>query len=120
MWMRLSVIGLAAIAGALCAPAFIVQGQTGDETSAEVASVSARGLTMERLATLEFPWGMAFLPDGRLLITEKPGRLRIWENGRLSEPVQGVPALVYRGTAAEQGGLLDVAVDPDFARDGLV
>ena len=60
------------------------------------------------------------LPDGRLLITEKPGRLRIWENGRLSEPVQGVPKVVYRATQYEQGGLLDVAVDPDFARNRFV
>jgi aldose sugar dehydrogenase len=60
------------------------------------------------------------LPDGRVLITEKPGRLRIWANGALSEPVQGVPKVVYRGTQFEQGGLLDVEADPDFARNGLV
>jgi glucose/arabinose dehydrogenase len=39
-------------------------------------------LHIEKLATLEFPWGMALLPDGRVLVTEKPGRLRVFENGR--------------------------------------
>lgn len=52
-------------------------------------------LRVERLAALEEPWGMAFLPDGRLLITEKPGRLRIFSDGKLSAPVGGVPTVVY-------------------------
>ncbi len=72
---------------------------------------------VESLASLEFPWGMAFLPDGRLLITEKPGRLRIFDNGKLSEPLTGLPAISYREGQSEQGGLLDVAVDPDFAQN---
>jgi glucose/arabinose dehydrogenase len=63
---------------------------------------------------LEHPWGLAFLPDGRMLVTERPGRLRIVDrNGRLSGPVSGVPK-VY---AAGQGGLLDVALSPNFATD---
>jgi glucose/arabinose dehydrogenase len=63
---------------------------------------------------LEHPWGLAFLPDGRMLVTERPGRLRIVDrNGRLSGPVSGVPT-VY---AAGQGGLLDVALSPNFATD---
>jgi glucose/arabinose dehydrogenase len=66
---------------------------------------SAGNLRIERLATLEQPWGLVLLPDARVLITEKPGRLRIWANGKLSEPVQGVPKVVYRGTRFEQGGL---------------
>lgn len=89
-------------------------------TPPDVVSSSAGNIRIERLATLELPWGMALLPDGRLLITEKPGRLRIWANGKLSEPVQGVPKVVYRGTPSEQGGLLDVEIDPDFARNNLV
>jgi glucose/arabinose dehydrogenase len=84
-----------------------------------VVSSSAGNIKIEKLATLEQPWGMALLPDGRLLITEKPGRLRIWANGQLSEPVQGVPRAFYRGPS-DQGGLLDVKTDPDFARNGLV
>src|SRR5262245_40429239 len=61
---------------------------------------------------LVHPWGMAFLPDGRLLVTERPGRLRIVSaDGKLSPPVQGVPKVYASG----QGGLLDVQVAPDFA-----
>jgi glucose/arabinose dehydrogenase len=85
----------------------------------DTVSSSAGSIKIERLATLEFPWGMALLPDGRLMITEKPGRLRIWQNGRLSEPVQGVPTVVSR-SPGEQGGLLDVEADPNFATNRLV
>src|SRR5688500_13555906 len=56
---------------------------------------------------LEYPWGLAFLPDGRMLVTERPGRLRIVEkDGRLGSPLAGVPAVAADG----QGGLLDVAL----------
>jgi glucose/arabinose dehydrogenase len=77
-------------------------------------------LQIERLATLEFPWGMALLPDNRLLITEKPGRVRIYTNGKLSLPLEGVPAVAYQEGPAEQGGMLDVAVDPDFSQNRRV
>jgi len=66
---------------------------------------------------LQNPWGMAFLPDGRMLVTEKPGRLRIvTAAGQLSEPVAGVPMVDARG----QGGLLDVTLDPNYAQNQLV
>ncbi len=66
---------------------------------------------------LEHPWGLAFLPDGRMLVTERPGRLRIVaSDGTLSRPVAGVPRVQARG----QGGLLDVALHPAFAENGLV
>ncbi|HEU5169512.1 MAG TPA: PQQ-dependent sugar dehydrogenase [Gemmatimonadales bacterium] len=66
---------------------------------------------------LEHPWALAFLPDGRILVTERPGRLRIVDRtGRLSEPLTGVP----RVEASGQGGLLDVALDPRFAENRLV
>ena len=67
---------------------------------------------------LEHPWGLAFLPDGRMLVTERPGRLRIVAaDGRLEPaPVTGVPAVWAEG----QGGLLDVALHPDFSRNGLI
>lgn len=66
---------------------------------------------------LEQPWGLAFLPDGRMLVTEKEGRLRIVaQDGQLSEPLGGVPEVDDGG----QGGLLDVALDPDFASNQLV
>jgi glucose/arabinose dehydrogenase len=60
------------------------------------------------------PWAIAFLPDGRVLVTERPGRLRIIEQGRLlPEPVQGMPA-VYGG----EGGLLDVILHPNYSQRG--
>jgi glucose/arabinose dehydrogenase len=83
----------------------------------QTVSTSAGPVKVERLASLEFPWAVAALPDGRLLITEKPGRLRIFADGALSAPVEGAPKTSYRERKAEQGGLLDVAVDPQFAQN---
>ena len=66
---------------------------------------------------LEHPWGLAFLPDKRMLVTERPGRLRVvGPDGRLSEPLTGVPQVYASG----QGGLLDVALSPTFDKDRLV
>ena len=65
-------------------------------------SSSAGQIRVEKLAALEFPWAVAALPDGRLLITEKPGRLRIFSNGQLSAPLEGVPATSYRERKQEQ------------------
>jgi glucose/arabinose dehydrogenase len=65
-------------------------------------------------AGLSEPWSIAFLPDGRILVTERPGRLRIIENNNLlPEPVHGIPS-VFGG----EGGLLDMALHPDYARPG--
>ncbi len=66
---------------------------------------------------LEHPWGIAELPDGSFLVTERPGRIRmISADGILSEPIAGVPEVLNRG----QGGLLDVNISPDFENDRLV
>ena len=66
---------------------------------------------------LQNPWALAFLPDGKMLVTERPGRLRVINlQGALSPPVTGLPAVDARG----QGGLLDVALDPAFAKNGLI
>ncbi len=66
---------------------------------------------------LEVPWSFAFLPDGRILLTERAGRLRIIQDGQLQpEPVQGVPAVVER----DEAGLLAVAVPPDYAQSGWI
>jgi glucose/arabinose dehydrogenase len=63
---------------------------------------------------LENPWSMAVLPDGRFLVTERPGRLRVvGADGQLGTPVTGLPAIAAGG----QGGLLDVVLDSDFARN---
>jgi glucose/arabinose dehydrogenase len=66
---------------------------------------------------LEHPWGVAILPDGRFLVTERPGRVRIVSaTGQLSAPLRGVPAAAARG----QGGMLDVALDPEFATNRTI
>ncbi len=65
---------------------------------------------------LEHPWGMAFLPEGGILISERPGRLRIFQNNQLSQPVAGLPEIARQG----QGGLLDVALHPQFSSNQLV
>lgn len=76
-------------------------------------AASAQSFRVEAVAKgLEHAWGLAFLPDGRFLVTERPGRMRVVEaNGRVNEPLGGVPEVVARG----QGGLLDVVLDSAFA-----
>ncbi|MFN3287910.1 MAG: PQQ-dependent sugar dehydrogenase, partial [Sphingomonadaceae bacterium] len=69
------------------------------------------------VASFDEPWAMAFLPDGRMLVTEKKGALRVvTAQGQKSPPVAGTPRVDYGG----QGGFGDIALSPDFARDGLV
>lgn len=85
--------------------------------AAQDFATSAGRLRAEVVATgLDHPWSLAFLPDGGLLVTERPGRLRIVRDGRLGPPVDGVPAVWARG----QGGLLDVVTAPDFAETGRI
>ncbi len=66
---------------------------------------------------IETPWGLAFLPDGRVLVTERPGRLRVIEKGKLlPEAVKGLPAVHVQ----QDSGMLDVAVHPQYARNGFI
>jgi aldose sugar dehydrogenase len=66
---------------------------------------------------LQNPWGLAFLPNGKMLVTERPGRMRVvGTDGKLSEPLTGLPDVDARG----QGGLLDVALDPNFTTNNLI
>ncbi|HEY9260610.1 PQQ-dependent sugar dehydrogenase [Chitinophaga sp.] len=68
-------------------------------------------------STLKSPWGITSLPDGRFIITEKSGDLRIAAtDGKLSEPITGIPAVKFAG----QGGLLGIRVDPDFSSNRMV
>ena len=86
-------------------------------TLASLCFADAQGQPVrpETVATgLQNPWGLAFLPEGRFLVTERPGRLRvIGADGALGAPIAGLPEI----TASEQGGLLDVVSDSDFARN---
>ena len=65
---------------------------------------------------LKTPWSLAFLPDGRQLVTERPGSLRMVDANLLPEPISGTPKVIELG----QGGMLDVAPSPDFAKDGWI
>ena len=78
---------------------------------------SSVGLKVETVAEgLEYPWGMAFLPDGRILVTERVGRLRIVSGSQISPPVAGLPPVHVQETS----GLEDVILDPEFATNNLI
>ena len=106
--IRRSAFALA-LAATLAAPAFALdKTYATEETEIRVATVASG---------LEHPWGLAFLPDGNFLVTERPGFLRIvTPEGRVSDAIYGVPQVVAQG----QGGLLDVALDPGFAENRLI
>jgi glucose/arabinose dehydrogenase len=79
---------------------------------------SAGPIQVETVAQgLQYPWSLAFLPDGRMLVTERVGRMRIvTPDGKISEPVAGLPKVFARG----QGGLLDVALDRGFSQNRII
>ena len=91
---------------------------SGQYLSGSVFSTEHTGFRVVTVSTgLVHPWGLAFLPDGRMLVTERSGQLRLVSNdGKLSDPLGGVPDVFARG----QGVLLDVALDPDFEKNSLV
>jgi aldose sugar dehydrogenase len=104
------VIG-AIVAGTGCG------GRTDAAAQGAVASEQATFELVTVVSGLEHPWGMAFLPDDSILVTERPGRVRIVRDGQLDpEPIDGVPAVYASG----QGGLLDVALHPEFESNRLV
>ena len=100
-------VGVALFA-AQCAPHGVAGAETFD-TSHGPVEITAEVTGLSR------PWGFAFLPGGALLITERPGALRIWD-GALSAPIRGLPSL----DSAGQGGLLDVALARNFAASGEI
>ncbi|WP_165820063.1 PQQ-dependent sugar dehydrogenase [Microvirga sp. KLBC 81] len=82
-----------------------------------VAEESSEGLVPVRVAgPFEFPWSVGFLPDGWLLVTEKPGRLQLVTPDGRAQAIKGLPPI----RTGDQGGLLDVAVDPDFGQNKTV
>ncbi len=84
----------------------------------QVFATSSGNIAVETVVSgLAHPWSLAFLPDGRMLVTERPGRLRIaTREGKLSPPLAGVPDVLARG----QGGLLDVILDRGFAQNATI
>jgi glucose/arabinose dehydrogenase len=99
----------------LAASLLIATGTRGEDTS---FASSAGQLEVQTAASgLVHPWSLAFLPDGRMLVTERPGRMRIVAaEGQLSSPLKGVPEVWASG----QGGLLDVIVDKSYAQNNTV
>ena len=101
-------LGIAALVAAAAFPAQAQQVFKTDLGDVRVDTV-ASGLSN--------PWGLAFLPDGRMLVTERPGRIRIvTKDGKLSPPLDGVPKVF----AQSQGGMLDVIADRDFANNSTI
>ena len=85
--------------------------------AAQTVESSAGSLSATVIAEgLDHPWALGFLPDGRMLVTERSGQLRIIDGGVVGEPIAGVPAVYNQG----QGGLLDLALAPDFATSGQI
>jgi glucose/arabinose dehydrogenase len=108
-----------ALAAALLATLLLPATACGDVPNEAIRTVSGDSIEVTEVAGgLQHPWGMAFLPDGRILLTERPGRLRLIEpDGRLREQaLAGVPSVFASG----QGGLLDIVLDPDFETNRLI
>ncbi|MEM7749740.1 MAG: PQQ-dependent sugar dehydrogenase [Pseudomonadota bacterium] len=100
-----------AISAVLAFPAAAVQTQAPkpQQPTGAKTQVIAKGLV--------HPWGMQFLPDGRVIVTERPGAIRIVDkSGRVSKPLSGAPKVSARG----QGGMLDIALAPDFATSRIL
>ena len=105
---------------------YYIRDQTGQQKGKPETKVDPQGaivksekqtVRLEVIARdLETPWGMAFLPDGRLLITERPGRLRILDKGKLLPAVKGTPEVWVR----QDGGLFDVEVHPNYKQNGWI
>jgi aldose sugar dehydrogenase len=123
-----SVVVLLAIASCTTTPAAPPNAgssasSTFSSASSTTQSVAVKGTPQPYQKTvllnnLEHPWSMAWLPDGAMLITERPGRLRLFKNGKLEpNPIVGLPANIL---AAGQGGLMDISVHPKFAENRFV
>ncbi len=108
--------GLGRLAAAAPALLFAAATLGAEEVVRESISTEYESIRLVKVAdNLEHPWGIAFLPDGRLLVTERDGRLNIIEDGEATE-VDGVPTV----RAVNQGGLMDVVLHPDFESNGWV
>jgi aldose sugar dehydrogenase len=100
-------------------PVLLAAAATGAcQDAPQVAPSGETKVTVTTLASgLSHPWSLAFLPDGRMLVTERPGRLRyVTREGALSDPIAGLPAVYAEG----QGGLLDVILDPAFEKNSTI
>jgi aldose sugar dehydrogenase len=106
---------LTAAGAMLAAPAVLRAPLAHAQDTLTSAKAAYRLVTLSR--GLEQPWGMAFLPDGRMLITERPGRLRVFADGKLDPaPLSGVPKVYVSG----QAGLLDICLHPAFDKNRVL
>lgn len=113
--MRSGVLALSVPAIMAASPGSVLAATADAPESPEPTKADVQ--VTEVVSGLEHPWSLAFLPDGSMLVTERPGRLRrLTADGMLSAPIEGVPSVEARG----QGGLLDVLLSPDFDTDRLV
>jgi aldose sugar dehydrogenase len=111
------IVRLLAVLGVVSGLPWLATSQSEAPRSPTPAPVAAPVRVHTIARGLEHPWGLAFLPDGRMLVTERAGRLRlVGPDGHAFEPLAGVPPVAARG----QGGLLDVALDPRFAETRLI
>lgn len=94
------------------------ESQSQEEITGPVIETEKQKLSIDTLAQgLSNPWGIAFLPDGRILVTERAGDIRIVKDGKLlEEKITGVPTVYAQG----QGGLLDITLHPDYATNGWI
>lgn len=105
------------MAPAVISAVFLTTGSVAAEQTNAPAAPKTPITVTEVANGLENPWGMQFLADGRILVTERPGRMRIVAtDGKVSEPIKGLPNVVQGG----QAGLLDILLAPDFATSGLI
>lgn len=96
----------------------VMMSNSGTEDKQSPAKLSEANLKVDTVARgLKMPWSTAFLPNGDLLVTERAGKLRLVKNGILDpKEISGVPEVYFKG----QGGLLDVQLHPDYAKNGWI
>lgn len=110
-WQTKLALGASLFGAAIMANHAVAQEATTQEFTAKSGKIQG-----EMLTPLEHPWKIAVLPDDRLLITEKTGNLRLFADGKLSEPIANVPKVHFEG----QGGLLSVVAHPGFATNNTI
>jgi len=112
------MIPTTALIGALAVSVACAQKPQGPATASPQPALQRNTLNVQTVATgLEHPWGLAILPSGRMIVTERPGRIRWVEaNGTVGAPLSGLPPIAASG----QGGLLDVTLDPEFTTNSTI
>ncbi|MEO1590590.1 MAG: PQQ-dependent sugar dehydrogenase [Cyanobacteria bacterium J06632_22] len=120
-WFKPTVAGLLLLTLVGCGQLEAASSGSASQDTVPEAEIAVSATSDYQITTiaqgLDHPWGITWLPDGTVLITERSGNLRILRNGQLvRQPVPGLPRIFARG----QGGLMDVAVHPDFANSRLV